>query len=66
MENAFYALRDLAVENGAPGTMELIRISERDKIVLIGSPGTIDQVKEGSFPPPTPAPSSLADDTEEY
>ncbi|CAJ1928085.1 unnamed protein product [Cylindrotheca closterium] len=69
LQNAYDALRDLAVENGAPETIELIQMKDSDKIVLIGSPGIIDQVKAGSFPPPPPPPPpspSSSDEREEY
>jgi hypothetical protein len=52
LENAFESLRDLAVENGAEPGMELIQMREKDKIILFGLPGTLEKMKEGSFPPP--------------
>lgn len=63
LQNAFDALRELAVANGAPDTIELLQARESDKILLIGSPGVLEEVKEGTFPPPPPP---KKDDNEEY
>jgi hypothetical protein len=52
LENAFESLRDLAVENGAEPGIEMIQMREADKIILFGLPGTLEKMKDGSFPPP--------------
>ena len=52
LQNAFEALRDLAVENGAEPGIEMIQMREKDKIILFGLPGTLEKMKVGSFPPP--------------
>jgi hypothetical protein len=59
LENAFVALRDLAVENGAPEGIELIQIREKDKIILFGLPGTMEMISKGDFPPPPPPPREV-------
>ena len=51
LEKAFETLRDLAVENGAPKDIELIQYRDGDKMILFGSPGTLQKIKEGTFPP---------------
>jgi len=58
LQNAFETLRDLAIENGASPDIELIQMREKDKIILFGLPGTLDKMKDGSFPPPPPPSSS--------
>jgi hypothetical protein len=49
-------LRDLAVENGASKDIEIVQMREKDKTIMFGLPGTMEQVKDGSFPPPPPPP----------
>jgi hypothetical protein len=49
-------LLDLAVENGASEGIEIVQMREKDKTIMFGLPGTLERVKEGTFPPPPPPP----------
>ena len=51
LENAYESLRDLAIESGASQDIELIQMREKDRIIMFGLPGTLENVKDGSFPP---------------
>jgi hypothetical protein len=55
LENAVTSLTELAVENGAPSDMEMIQMREKEKTILFAMPGTMQKVKEGTFPPPLTA-----------
>lgn len=55
LQRAFEALRTLAEESGSPHNIELIQARESDKIIMLGLPGTLEQIEKGEFPPP-PAP----------
>ena len=49
---AYERLRNLAIESGAPNDIELIQM--RDRTIMFGLPGTMENVENGSFPPPPP------------
>ncbi|CAB9497266.1 expressed unknown protein [Seminavis robusta] len=52
LEKAFEDIRSLAEESGAPEGIELLRIRDREKVILFGMPGTMERVERGDFPPP--------------
>ena len=54
LQEAYEALRGLAIENGAPADMELIQLRESSKEIVFGMPGTLQRMEEGTFPPPPP------------
>ena len=55
LQRAFEALRTLAEESGSPQNIELIQARENDKTIMLGLPGTLEQIEKGEFPPsPTP------------
>jgi RNA-binding protein YhbY len=56
LQRAFEALRTLAEESGSPQNIELIQAREGDKIIMLGLPGTLEQIEKGEFPPPPPPP----------
>lgn len=56
LDSAFDALRKLAEENGAPAGIELIQFRNTENTILFGLPGTMDRIKDGTFPPPPPPP----------
>jgi hypothetical protein len=64
LQNAFESLRDLAIEKGAPKDIEMIQMRDNDRTILFGSPGTLEQMKQGTFPPPPPPPEDDEDDDE--
>jgi hypothetical protein len=37
---------------------------DNDRTILFGSPGTLEQMKQGTFPPPPPPPEDDEDDDE--
>jgi RNA-binding protein YhbY len=51
LEEAFKALRDLAEESGSIKGIELVRTRDSHKTILFGMPGTVERIREGSFPP---------------
>ena len=53
LEDAARTLKDLAIENGAPDDTEIIQFRDSEKTVLFGSPGTVRQCADGTFPPPS-------------
>ena len=54
LEDAAHTLKGFAVENGAPDDLEIIQFRDSEKTVLFGSPGTVRQCADGTFPPPSP------------
>jgi hypothetical protein len=64
LQNAAEILRDLAIEKGAPKDIEMIQMRDKDRTILFGSPGWLEQVKAGTFPPPPPPPREEDDDDE--
>eukprot|EP00529_Nitzschia_sp_RCC80_P033501 CAMPEP_0113464688 /NCGR_PEP_ID=MMETSP0014_2-20120614/13333_1 /TAXON_ID=2857 /ORGANISM="Nitzschia sp." /LENGTH=202 /DNA_ID=CAMNT_0000356783 /DNA_START=248 /DNA_END=856 /DNA_ORIENTATION=- /assembly_acc=CAM_ASM_000159 len=65
LEDAAQTLKGLAVENGAPDDMEIIQFRDSEKTVLFGSPGTVQQCADGTFPPPPPPPPPTSDDEDD-
>jgi hypothetical protein len=51
LDGAFEQLRDLAVAAGAPPSLELLQARPSERILLIGWPGTREQIGSGDFPP---------------
>lgn len=51
LEHAYERLRELAIESGASQDIELIQMREKDRTVMFGLPGTLENVQNGSFPP---------------
>jgi len=51
LENAYERLRELTVESGASQDIELIQMREKERTIMFGLPGTVENVKNGSFPP---------------
>jgi hypothetical protein len=51
LDGAFEQLRDLAVAAGAPPSLELLQARPSERILLIGWPGTREQIGTGEFPP---------------
>merc|ERR1712194_469214 len=54
LEKAYVRLRNLAIESGASNDIELIQMREKDRTIMFGLPGTMENVENGSFPPPPP------------
>ncbi len=52
MENAFEALKGLAVESGAPAGIEMVQVRECEKTILFGMPGIMEKIERDEFPPP--------------
>ena len=61
LDDAFRTLRDLAVESGASKDIELIQMRESDRMILFGLPGTLQRIKDGTFPPAVVAASDDGD-----
>lgn len=51
VQQAYEALRGLAIENGAPANLELIQLREGSKEIMFGMPGTLEKMEQGLFPP---------------
>lgn len=60
VQQAYEVLNGLAIENGAPADIELIQLREGTNEIVFGMPGTLQKMKEGTFPPPV-----VVDDEEE-
>jgi RNA-binding protein YhbY len=56
LRSAFEHLRQLAEESGATPGMELVQARNAEKIILLGLPGTVEQIERGTFPPVPPPP----------
>lgn len=54
LDKAYETLRDLAIESGASEGIELIQMRDKDRTIMFGLPGTLENVENGSFPPPPP------------
>ena len=52
LQEAFEHLRDLAEESGAVKDIELVQARDGEKIILFGMPGTLEKIRQGTFPPP--------------
>jgi RNA-binding protein YhbY len=52
LEETFAELKKFAVQSGASQGIELIQARDKDKIILVGLPGTLEKIENGSFPPP--------------
>jgi hypothetical protein len=51
LDGAFEQLCGLAVAAGAPQSIELLQARASERILLIGWPGTREQIANGEFPP---------------
>jgi len=51
LEKAYERLRELTVGSGASEDIELIQMREKDRTILFGLPGTLENMRNGSFPP---------------
>lgn len=51
LENAYERLRELTVKSGASEDIELIQMRQKERTIMFGLPGTIENVKSGAFPP---------------
>lgn len=52
LEETFAVLKGFAEQSGASKGIELIQARENEKIILVGLPGTLEKIENGSFPPP--------------
>jgi RNA-binding protein YhbY len=57
LEETFVELKKFAVQSGASQGIELLQVRDKDKIILVGLPGTLEKIENGSFPPPPEAES---------
>lgn len=51
LEKAYERVRELAVESGASPDIELLQMRESDRTIMFGLPGTLENIRNGSFPP---------------
>ena len=63
MEKAHDVLRGLAIESGASEDIEMIQMREKDRIIMYGLPGTLENIKDGSFPESPPSPDTSDEST---
>lgn len=56
LDTAFETLRELAEQSGAPQGMELLQAREGENTILLGMPGTLQKLEQGTFPPPPSPP----------
>ena len=56
LEEAFQHLKSLAEDSGAPEGIEMIQARDTEKTILFGNPGTMQRIRDGSFPPLPPPP----------
>lgn len=55
LEETFAVLKEFAVQSGASQEIEMIQARDKEKIILVGLPGTMEKIENGLFPPPPPA-----------
>lgn len=55
LEETFAVLKEFAVQSGASQEIELIQARDKEKIILVGLPGTLEKIENGSYPPPIEA-----------
>ena len=56
LDKAYETLRDLTIESGASKGIELIQMREKDRTIMFGLPGTLENIGNGSFPSPPESP----------